>query len=211
MAVPEEKTVDQQLQEAFSQLPPVVQRAITSATVEKRLRELSTKHNLHLDQWQGLENEVMLALLGIQPVETLQKNLEKEVHVDTNTAQALTDAVSKEIFEPIRQELERGLEHPEARKKEMSEVDATRESMLRKDAPAGAVPQPPSGSIAESPPAPPAFAPPPTAPQIKPATPPPPPPAEKATRTPASGAYQAGESSAARKDVHDDPYREPPA
>ena len=38
-------------EERFKELPAPVQRAITSADLEKRLRELATSYKLHLDQW----------------------------------------------------------------------------------------------------------------------------------------------------------------
>ena len=173
----------------LAQLPKVVRESITSADIEKRLRELANTNKLHLDQWERLEKEVMLALLGFKNPASLEENIKKEVGVDDQAAATLTDEISRIVFEPIREELERELEHPEAKAKEVSEIDAAREQMLAGNAIAAAPPTPP----------------------VVPATPPPPPPTEKAIRMPASGAYKPGEASVARKDIHDDPYREPPA
>ena len=104
--------LDTKLQERFKQLPKVVQDAITSADVEKRMRTLADTQKLHLDQWEALENEVMLALLGFQPVEDLEKNIKSEVNVSDEVATMLASEVSKIVFEPIREELERELAHP---------------------------------------------------------------------------------------------------
>ena len=98
----------------------------------------------------------------------------------------------------MRQELERELEHPDAKAKEESRVEGVRTQMLGEQRTSPEVKPP---AIAQQPPA----------PSVVPATPPPAPPVDKAIRMPASGAYKPGEASAARKDVHDDPYREPPA
>ncbi|HTR18538.1 MAG TPA: hypothetical protein VMH91_00975 [Candidatus Paceibacterota bacterium] len=163
---PEEKDLDTRLQERFKQLPKVVQDAITSADVEKRMRSLADTQKLHLDQWESLENEVMLALLGFQPVEDLQKNIKSEVDVSDEVAATLASEVSKLVFEPIREELEKQL--------------ATS-----------------NGASAM--------------PAVLPATPPAPQNEEKAIRAPISESYKPGEVSNARKSVHDDPYREPPA
>ena len=103
--------LDTKLQERFKQLPKVVQDAITSADVEKRMRTLADTQKLHLDQWEALENEVMLALLGFQPVEDLEKNIKSEVNVSDEVATMLASEVSKIVFEPIREELERELAH----------------------------------------------------------------------------------------------------
>jgi len=100
------------MQERFSHLPKVVQDAITSTEVEKRLQELANTHKLHFDQWEKLENEVMLALLGFQPVENLQSNIKTEVGVTEEIAAALAADISKIVFEPIRAQMERELAQP---------------------------------------------------------------------------------------------------
>src|SRR3989344_5827460 len=108
----EEKMMNEKLQARFLQLPRALQNAITSAEIEKKLRGLSETHKLHLDQWQKLENEVMLALLGFQPVENLEANIKNEVGIAEEEAKALAGDIADTIFEPIREELERELEKP---------------------------------------------------------------------------------------------------
>lgn len=179
----------------MAQLPPVVQRAIMSADVEKQLRSLAETHKLHLDQWQVLENLVMMTLLGIRQIEAMENNIQREVGVTVEVAEELTENINKIVFEPIREELERQLEHPEAKEKEVSGVEAARNQAL-----AGAEVQP----VVETPPAPPPT------PPVQPATPPPPMPEAKVARPSDSSAYKPGETSAQRATVHDDPYREPP-
>ena len=102
---PQNTTLQQQLDEQFKQLPQIVQNAITSADIEKHLRALADTQRLHLDQWQKLENEVMLTLLGIQQIESLQRNIQSEVGVTSEVAQELAESINKIVFEPIRQEL----------------------------------------------------------------------------------------------------------
>lgn len=199
--------IDKRLKERFAQLPKPVQDAITSADVEKRLRDLADSQKLHLDQWQSLENEVMLALLGVEELDDLQKNIEKEVGVRPEVARELTESIMTAVFEPIREELERQLGHPQAQNEELSEVERLRQEMLAREPAQPA--QTPISAPAES-----------TAPSLPsmptsaPATPLPetssPAVSEKVVRAPASGAYKPGETSATRADIHDDPYREPP-
>ncbi len=179
----DDKEFDDLIKQRFAQLPKVVQEAITSADVEKRMRELADTQKLHLDQWESLENEVQLTLLGVQPIEELQKNIKKEVGVDDATAKTLTEEISKIVFEPIREELERQLEHPDAKAANISAVEAAGKEAIRVE----------------------------TAPPVQPATPPAPANEEKAVRAPITETYKPGEASSERKTVHDDPYREPPA
>ncbi|MBI4093729.1 hypothetical protein HY417_02090 [Candidatus Kaiserbacteria bacterium] len=214
---------DTEMNELFTErlksLPKVVRDAITSVDLKKQLQELANKHKLHLDQWQLLENEVMLTLLGFDEPEKLQENIKREVNVTDDVATNLALDISHIVYEPIRQELERQLEHPEAKEKELTGVEQAREQALTQrtenreqrieKAPIAPAPpmQPATPSTLVAAPEPPAL----TIKPIPPPTPPPPPPTERAVRAPTSSVYKAGESSAARKEVHEDPYREPPA
>ena len=122
--------IAEELKARFLQLPKVLQEAITSTHVETRLRELSESHKLHLDQWQKLENEVMLALYGFQKVERLEENIKNEVGVSAETASLLAGDIAESIFLPIRAELERELERPGADEKKASAVEEMREGVL---------------------------------------------------------------------------------
>ncbi|HEY4488835.1 MAG TPA: hypothetical protein VJB97_04940 [Candidatus Paceibacterota bacterium] len=193
----DDKEFEVAVQERFKQLPPVVQRAILSADVEKRLRLLAETHKLHIDQWETLEEEVQYALMGFKPAEQLADNIRSAVGVDQETAASLAEDISKVVFEPIRAELERELEHPGAEAEKTTEIEDVRTNVLSSS---------PSSGVALTA----AAAPPMPVPAIAPATPPPPPVTEKAVRAPVSASYRAGETSAARANVHDDPYRVPP-
>lgn len=181
-----ELELNKELKVRFDQLPKVVQSAILSADIQQHLRKLADTNKLHLDQWQLLENNVVLTLLGFQEPNELGNELQKDLGISRELSETLAKDVSKIVFEPIRQELERQLEHPEAKDEEKSGVEAAREQVL-------------AGQQQG------------VGPTIVPATPPMPPPATKIERGPASGAYKPGETSGERKSVHDDPYRESPA
>ena len=183
-----EVDLNEQLGEQFKTLPKVVQDAITSADVQKHMRELANAHKLHLDQWQTLENEVMLALLGIQPTDDLEKNIKNEVGVSDETAKSLATDISKIVFEPIRAELERQLEHPDAKVAEVSDIDTARTQALAE-----------TTSMPSAP----------ATPAVAPATPPPAPSTQRVLRAPISAAYKAGEPSIVRTSI-EDAYREPP-
>jgi len=178
-----QEELNEKIRARFKELPKVVQDAMTSADVKKQLRTLADTNKLHLDQWQLLENEVMLTLLGFQPPEELPSHLKADLDVSTELATELAANISKIVFEPVRQELERQLEHPEAKAEAVSGVEAAAQQALSQE----------------------------KAPPVAPATPPGEAPTEKVVRAPVSEAYKAGEISTARKSVHDDPYREPPA
>ena len=127
---------EQQLQERFTTLPPALQNAITSADIEKHLRELSTTHQLHIDQWNKLENEVMLTLLGLQHSDELVDNIKNHVGLTTDVAQSLAGDIMKVVFEPVREELERILTHPDAQEVVVSGVETARSQVLAAQTPA---------------------------------------------------------------------------
>ncbi len=180
--------LEEAIKERFQQLPKAVQDAITSADLEKRLRDLANTHKLHLDQWEMLENEVMLTLLGIQHVEELEQNITSHVGIDSANAHALASSINVLVFEPIREQLERNLEHPDAHAASVSGTEGARAQALD-EAHAEAMN---------------------AAPAVQPATPPAPTPDVKITRPTEASAYKPGEPSHVRAAVHDDPYREPP-
>ncbi len=176
------------IKEHFTALPPVVQKAITSADISSRMRTLAEKHRLHLDQWDKLENEVLLTLLNIEPMESLAANLEAHVGILAQESAALVTDINEIIFRPIREALERELGHPQAKGENISDIEQIRRDAIKAE---GVVPP------ATTAPAP-----------VAPGTPPPPKPDAKVVRGPASGAYKPGEASTTRKAVTDDPYRE---
>lgn len=178
------------LEERFARLPAVIQNAITSADVESHLRELANRHQLHLDQWNLLENEVMLTLLGMQEMSALKDNIVKTVGVSDEVGKALADDIAQVVFQPIRNELERQLAHPDAHAEQASDVDAVRTATLAQEAA-------PANAPTATP-----------VPTITPATPPAPPPEVKAVRADPSPAYTPQVPSHERKDIAGDPYRE---
>ncbi len=183
----------QLIQERFESLPKVVRDAILSADVQSHMRELAKKRNLHLDQWEALENEVQLTLLGVHHSENLPENIAESIGLSPEEATALAAEISALVFEPIRQELERQLEHPDAEATEETGVEQMRTQVLgSSEAPTAPVQAPAA----------PAAAP------IAPATPPPAPPTQKVERAQLPATYAPQVASHERKAIEGDPYRE---
>lgn len=193
--------IAEELKTRFLQLPKVLREAITSADVEKRLRELAESHKLHIDQGQKLENEVMLALFGFQKVENLEENLKKEVGISAEIANVLAGDIAESIFQPIREELEKELaDKPGAGSQEP--VASDQRPVAGSQQPAANDLNPVSPSPATS------YGLPATSSSVLPSTPPPPPNTEKSIRAPASSAYTSQAPSHERSAVEGDPYRE---
>lgn len=191
----EEPDVKKELEERFNKLPKVVQDAITSAGVSKNLQKLADMHKLHVDQWETLENEVQLTLMGIQPSEELEENIRKEVHVPDDVAHELTVDIMRTVFEPIRQELERGLSNPNAVPKSEDGIETRRREALASEAASSAHESSPQAPLPQAPQ------------QAAPAAAPAPAPAV-AKRAPVEPTYLTRTPSSERPSIDGDPYRE---
>ncbi|MBI2618036.1 hypothetical protein HYW58_01130 [Candidatus Kaiserbacteria bacterium] len=101
----EDKNIHTMLRERFTKLPPKLQEAITSAEVAEKLRVISQKYRLHLDQGQILENETYMILLGIEETEKYEENLKKELGISPKDAGKIAHDVGKEIFLSVRDTL----------------------------------------------------------------------------------------------------------
>ena len=118
------------LKEQFDALPKPVQKAIFSSHLEEHLKKLADENKLHLDQWVGLENEVMMVLLGLRSIETLADYIRDETKVPQETAERLAQSISEEVFDPIREELERELSGQSAPPVEQSPNETARQQAL---------------------------------------------------------------------------------
>ena len=125
-----ESDIKEVLAERFNALPKVVQDSITSSHVQEKLQGIAKKHSLHLDQWIPLENEIMMVLLGIQPMENMAANIANETGAPVEMAEAIAEDASSLIFEPIRKELERELSNPNAEAVEATPEEAARQAAL---------------------------------------------------------------------------------
>ena len=101
----EQQDIKTLLRTHFSRLPEKLQSAITESSIPEKLRAISKEHRLHLDQGQSLENETYMVMLGIEESDEYEKNIKKELQIDSETAGKIASAVGKEIFLPIRDAL----------------------------------------------------------------------------------------------------------
>lgn len=128
------------LGERFEKLPAGLQDAITSVDLREELKAVSQEHKLHIDQAGKLEDETALVMMGFESPDAYPDNLQRELDVDAETAQAITEAVNERIFLPIREEMQK-LESQFSRKErgetstpaspEAEEAEVDRETALR--------------------------------------------------------------------------------
>ena len=100
-----ENDIHQKIEQRLAELPRDVQEAIASSELGEKLQAIGKAQGLHIDQMEALSDEVMLAMLGFVELEDLPHSIERQVRVDSARAQAITDAVNKEIFLSIRESM----------------------------------------------------------------------------------------------------------
>ncbi len=98
------------LAEQMRDLPQALRDAITSPEVEEKLRILTQRHHLHIDQSATLENEVVLGLMGFTSLYTFADTLVEELGLSREAAIALAEDLSREVFEPVHDQLRRATE-----------------------------------------------------------------------------------------------------
>lgn len=178
----QQQSLDQELKTRFNELHPVVQQAIKSAELEQHLREVSQRYRLHLNQWQVLENEVMMALLGVTSVDELAENIQQEVEIDGDLAQQIADDIFERVFRPIRSAMEQSLQQDgtaavPTEREPVQTIGSAKETALPEDP----APEQPASTGSD----------------------------EAKKSRPSSTEYEPGKTSTTRRNIEDDPYREP--
>lgn len=96
-----------QIQDRLAELPADVRAAIQDAELDKKVREVGAKNNLHIDQIGELGDEVMLAMLGFSPLESFGARLAQVLAMDPAAADKLAADIGTEIFAPIRESMKK--------------------------------------------------------------------------------------------------------
>lgn len=90
------------MREQLKALPPQVRRAISSVDLRSKIGSIGTKHALHIDQVGLLENETLLTMLGLEPLDEYAGNIETELRIPREKALQISADINAHILEPIR-------------------------------------------------------------------------------------------------------------
>jgi hypothetical protein len=91
----------------IQELPQYVRDAIAEAQATTKLRDITARHHLRVDQQAVVEREVMLVMLGFTDEASFVKNLVSQAKVTEESAQNLAQDIGGEIFSHIRQAMRR--------------------------------------------------------------------------------------------------------
>lgn len=187
------------IQQRLAELPEDVRAAIQSSELHTTIATIGAKYQLHIDQVGELEDEVMLAMLGFAPLESLGARLSQALRLTSQVGEQLAGDINTQVFGSIRESMKQFAAQKVAA--------ANPVPVVTQPAAATATPVPPITPTIPTPPAPAASPKPPIAPDLhkadvvlteKTVSVPPTPPPSAATPTPDTApVYKA------------DPYREP--
>jgi len=96
----------EELQARFEELPPEVQEAVTSSEVQAKIKGISEKHSLHIDQFGALVDEIGLVMLGFQRSSMFITDLITRLEIPQKDAASIAQDVNTEIFSAIRKHLQ---------------------------------------------------------------------------------------------------------
>lgn len=95
------------IQAHYAKLPERIRDFMeTDETIEKILN-IGKKYRLHIDQLNGLSQEVGYILHNIEPASNFNRNLIKYLGLSEDVANLITYDLNQEIFSQIRRELEK--------------------------------------------------------------------------------------------------------
>lgn len=108
-----EQDLEKQIKERFDKLPPAVQQAIQSADLEAKLQAIGQKDGLHIDQIGDLQDETLLVMMGLSDPGEFASRIEERLHLPPQKAVSIAEAISTQVFVPIRTSMQEFMEHQE--------------------------------------------------------------------------------------------------
>ncbi|MBU6426666.1 hypothetical protein KGQ27_00265 [Patescibacteria group bacterium] len=97
----------EEIQNQFEKLPAEVREAITSTEMNDKIEAVAKKHGLLIDQTGELVDEVGLVMLGLARSADFTSHMASRCSIDRKTALEIATDINSEVFNPIRQHLQK--------------------------------------------------------------------------------------------------------
>lgn len=101
------KITAQEFNERYDALPEELQDAMYSIDTKAAVQEIAAAERLHIDQTGALNYLIALVMLGFIDTDEFAGEVERELKVDKQKADAITKRVNEKIFLPIRELLKK--------------------------------------------------------------------------------------------------------
>ncbi|MFC1731424.1 hypothetical protein ACFL6I_13985 [candidate division KSB1 bacterium] len=100
-----EQNVINILENQFDKLPESLQTFIVSNDFKESLKSIAIDYNLDDKKQTSLENETLMVLLGLEPLNDLEKNLEDNIGLTKEQVPEVIKNVAEKIITPIEDDL----------------------------------------------------------------------------------------------------------
>ncbi len=94
-----------EIQKKLDALPPDVRKLVYSAEMESVLRQIGTKHQLHVDKIGLLESETVAVMIGISKAEDFVQNLSDSLNIDEVKSKAIAGDINSMLLLKIRESM----------------------------------------------------------------------------------------------------------
>lgn len=127
---------NEQIEKAIEALPLEFQEAIADSYISNKSLEIGKKYSLLIDKVGKLQDDTMLAVLGLIPGEALAETLIKDLEIDDKQSKLIVHDINEMIFGEIRKKIRERLEQEkneelETAKKEEKEEEIDRDELLK--------------------------------------------------------------------------------
>jgi hypothetical protein len=109
----------------YKELPADIQQAITNTDLAGKFEKIAQKHSLHIDQNGALQTETILVMLGLEPTEDYVNNVQSNLEVSREEANAIAQDINTEILDSIRSSL-RTLQEQQESKEPINNLNQNR-------------------------------------------------------------------------------------
>ncbi len=96
-----------EINERFKLLPEDIKTLVYSADMEKVLRDIGTKHQLHVDQIGDLETETVSTMIGMSPTEDFASTIADTLEIDAQKGAEIAKDINEQLFVKIRESLKK--------------------------------------------------------------------------------------------------------
>ncbi len=94
-----------EIQKKIDALPPDIRQFIYSSEMESILRQIGTKHQLHIDQIGALETETAAVMIGLSKADEFVQNLTDSLNIDEAKSKVIADDINQQLFLKIRESM----------------------------------------------------------------------------------------------------------
>jgi len=92
----------EKLSEEFSSLPKVLQDVVSGPELPNVIQNISRKFGLLINQSSALETEIVLIIFGLEGYNDLAGNLEREMQIPKDKAQAIAKEADEQIISKVK-------------------------------------------------------------------------------------------------------------